>query len=224
MLVVFEGPDGSGKSTLAKNVADALQLAAEQRFFFPSAHTPPGRLVRQVFAKDVQVERQAMVYLIMADALCLMPHLRDVLRREHMVIADRYNLVSGWVYQTSEGWGIDQLYDIVRPELCVLPDLTFIVDVPTSVAMARIEARTAAGGPPKNHLYETDLETKRNKYLAYSMMQPFGKVHVLDGTLTPDELVRQVLEQIEKDGVSKKDRSAAYAALNQLRIQSLKGV
>jgi dTMP kinase len=195
MLVVFEGMDGSGKSTLAAGVAGAMELEGNQRFFFPSAHTEPGRLVRRVFTKEVHVERAAMVYLIMADALCLMPHLRDATLRD-LVVADRYNLVSGWVYQTSEGWGIHELYDIVRPTLTVQPDLTFIVDVPVHVAMARIDERQKSGGPAKNHLYETDLGTKREKYLAYAQMQPFGEVVVLDGQCPREELVKSAISII----------------------------
>lgn len=216
MLVVLEGMDGSGKTTLAKNVADALRLPAERYFNFPSVNSPPGRLVREVFAKTAEVDRKAMVYLIMADALCRMPHLREAVRTG-ITISDRYNLVSGWVYQTSEGWSIEELYDIVRPSLCAQPDLTFIVDVPVSVAMTRIEARIAAGGPAKNHLYETDLETKRNKYHAYSLMKPFGEVVMLDGTHTREELTMEALEVIEQKGVTKNDRAYAHLAQRRLR-------
>jgi thymidylate kinase len=212
MLIVFEGPDGSGKSTLTKNVADALRLPPERHFNFPSMHSAPGRLVREVFEKRVEVDRQAMIFLIMADTLCRMPYLREAVRTG-ITVSDRYNLISGWVYQTGEGWSIEQIYSIVRPNLLVQPDLTFIVDVPVSVAMTRIEARTAAGGPAKNHLYETDLEAKRNKYLAYSLMKPFGEVVVLDGTRSPEDLTIEALEVIEQKGVTKNDRAFAHLAL-----------
>jgi thymidylate kinase len=159
--------------------------------------------VREIFIGDKQIQNQrAMVYLMTADAICCMDALRAA-SRDGVAIADRYSLSSGWVYQTSEGWGIDDLYDIVKPELFVIPDMTFIVDVPSEVAMQRIESRAAAaaGAIAKNSMYEERLERKRGKYLAYARMEPFGPCHLVDGRGTRDEILNEMISKLVEAGL-----------------------
>lgn len=201
MFIVIEGIDGGGKSTAALRLAEARQ-PANNYFKFPSLNSEAGRLVREIFGGTKQIEdRRAMIYLITADAICRMDDLRRA-SRSGMAIADRYSLSSGWVYQTSEGWGIDDLYDIVKPELFLIPDMTFIIDIPAGVATHRINTRAAAkGGVPVNTMYEERLEMKREKYLAYAKMEPFGPCHVVDGRGTQDEVYNAIVDRLVGAGL-----------------------
>jgi len=202
MLVVFDGLDGGGKSTLVAAVAAMARLPSTSIFKFPSSESAPGKLVRKIFAGEERVDRKAMIYLMTADALCRMDELRTA-SRDGLAIADRYSLSSGWVYQTCEGWDIDELYGIVRPNLFLIPDMTFIVDVPAKVSLDRIEARAALGGPARNSMYENQLSIKRDKYLAYAQMQPFGPCTLVDGTQHPgrvQDLVHAKLKEISAWG------------------------
>ena len=67
----------------------------------------------------------------------------------------------------------------------IVPDLTFLVDIPVEVSAQRVRAR---GGPDRLEREDAAFhERVRQGYAA--LARRFHRIHVLDGLLAPEELV-----------------------------------
>lgn len=200
LYVLFEGVNLSGKSTLSKKVAMALlaqgqggQASVVDQIAFPSKE-PIGVLIREVLEGKVTVDPASMMYLFVADAIDYDKNIVSRLAHEHIVICDRHTTISGArVYQRKEHTllDIERVFATVRGRLLV-PDITFIVDIPVEVALQRKEGRLF------KDLYERPdvkyLEETRQLYL--DAAAELGAT-VLDGTRPPEQLVTDVLVELE---------------------------
>jgi dTMP kinase len=189
MYIVLEGIDGSGKTTLRKKLAATLGF---KECFTPTADGEVGKLLRRTFTGEVVLDKRALTYLFIADAL---DHehrvLRPLLEAGEDVISDRHCMVSSWAYQT-EAYPLDALLGIVHPSQFIKPSITILLDVDPETAVARIKAR----GEALNPMYETNsvarLQRMRHAYLAYASVTP--QVVVVDGSNSEDEVLAVVLE------------------------------
>jgi dTMP kinase len=167
-LVVVEGIDGSGKSTISKALAEA---AGAHRKVYPSHDGAAGRLIRAILRGTEVLDKRAMQHLFIADGL---DHDVDVERRVslgELVILDRHPTISGWVYQV-ETTPIDFVQQINMTHCFTAIDLIFIVDVPTAVATARIQARDKPADVVYEAAHPDVIEARRSRYFAYKVMHP----------------------------------------------------
>lgn len=193
-LLAFEGIDGSGKSTLAKSVVEKLNGIL---FRFPTHNGAVGKLIRRVFSGEETVDPAVMAFLMAADQIDTEKDVRAALHTGRSVIMDRHTMVSAWAYQT-EIWPVNAVMHLVTSEGFVRPDVIFIVDVPTDIAIGRIQGRGGKDGYYEN-VDRAAMEQRRNRYIAYQLMHP-GNTVLLNGLLSPEELVTTVmtvLTQIE---------------------------
>ena len=135
LFVAVEGIDHSGKTTLTGSLADHLRANGYRVAVIkePSAE-PLGALMRQLSATAL-APPTALALLSAADRHHRQPALLSDLATAAVVVADRYYL-SGLAYHCADG---------VDPDLyrrCAhgirLPDLYLYLDVPVSVAAARV--------------------------------------------------------------------------------------
>ena len=140
-FVVFEGLDGAGTTTQLGMLDSALAKAGVPHWitFEPSTH-PAGRLVRQVLRGEVAACPETLARLFSADRH---EHIRGVggiiehLRQGELVICDRY-VLSSLAYQgVACGPELPRLLNADFP----LPELLVYFDLPSAVAMKRVESR-----------------------------------------------------------------------------------
>jgi len=150
-FITFEGGEGTGKSTHAALLADRLKSLGigVVRTREPGG-SPGAEAIRHVLlsgvAKPLGVEAEAMLFAAARD-----DHVRNLiepaLARGAWVICDRF-IDSTRVYQGTLG-KLDPKFMRALERVTVgelMPDLTFVLDVPADVGLARASKRRGTGG------------------------------------------------------------------------------
>ncbi len=182
MFFAFDGLDGAGKTTQLELFCQWLVESGRvvQRCVDPGS-TPLGERVRDILLTDraERIDPMAEMLLFMAARAQMVDEvIRPALERGDVVVADRY-LLANVVYQGHAGgldvaalWELGKL--ITR---AVLPELTFVLDLPTDAARARITR-------PLDRM-ETRGEEFRQRlragYLAEASRQP-DAIAIIDGS------------------------------------------
>jgi len=143
MFFSFDGLDGAGKTTQIEMFCDWLLGAGHslQRCVDPGS-TPLGERVRPILLEDrnTRIDGTAEMLLFMAARAQLVDEvIRPALLAGRTVVSDRY-LLANVVYQGHAGglepadiWSVGKL-----ATRGVLPDLTFVLDLPPVVAAQRM--------------------------------------------------------------------------------------
>jgi dTMP kinase len=191
-FITFEGIEGSGKSTQAQRLAEALgkDVVLTQE----PGGTELGRRVRELLLhqKSLGLSPVAEVLLFFADrAQHVSEKVRPALAAGKIVISDRY-ADSSLAYQGyGRGLPLDLLHGVVALATGgLVPDLTFFLDVPVELGLARI-AKRGAYDRLESELREFH-ERVRAGYLELARQDPRRWI-TFDGTLPPKVLAERVL-------------------------------
>jgi dTMP kinase len=188
MLIALEGIDGSGTTTQAERLGAALDGALTT---CEPSRGPVGLLLRDLLAgAHAPMDPVAVALLFAADR-------RDHLAREiepalaagRHVVTDRY-VMSSLAYQSLslERAFVAEINARARPA-----DLTILLDVPAEVAEARRRARGGAAELfDRRELQERVAAAYRDE--ARELLRAGGRVCVVDGALSPDEVHRRIVE------------------------------
>jgi dTMP kinase len=191
LFITFEGPDGSGKTTQARLLAEYLQARAHAVIYTREpGGTEISEQIRDVILspRNRAMQNQAEVLLFSAARAQIVAELiRPALAANKIVICDRY-YDSTLAYQGyGLGLDLDALRAITRFATGGLaPDLTFYVDVPAEVGLARRQRGETNRLDQKDVAYHTRV---RNGYLELARAEPQRFV-IVDGTRAID-LVQQ---------------------------------
>ena len=201
-FVTLEGIDGSGKSTLSSALRRLLEARGEQALF-TREETPT--FVGEAVKRSIEERMHPLTtcYLFLADRA---EHLREVvpvLADGRLVVSDRYHdstrayqavTLAGFFHSVEayEAW----LRLHTEPWL-VVPERTYLIDVPAEVAGGRLEAARQ-----KTTAYEkvAFLDKVRSEYLRIAKEEP-ERIMVLDGLRTPDDLAAAVIADLEATGL-----------------------
>jgi dTMP kinase len=159
MFIAVDGIDGSGKTTLVAQLADWLRPLDPVATKEPTTISEWGRRLRDS-AVSGRLPKATEIDYFHRDRL---QHLADLIRPAlasgRPVISDRY-IDSLLAFQAEDLVEAEQLYARFVGEL-LIPDVTFILDCPVAVGLARI-ARNRDG----RSTFETDafLERARRIY------------------------------------------------------------
>lgn len=199
MILAFEGIDGSGKTTQCQLLLKYLEAVHIDASLTGPFLTPYGRDLRDFYLQNAAVASPLTQVLLLASGI------HEVSARKlvsapssELVILDR------WVYSTYAYHGIgldigpDAVEAILTPAaLGVVPDVTFLLDVPAVVATSRraVAADRIEDLPPAFH------EKVRQAYL--DMSARFSEFVVLDAQSPPhaihDTVVRHVLRRRKEE-------------------------
>lgn len=208
LFVTFEGPEGSGKTTQARLLADYLQ----SRGYAVLLTREPGgtaisEQIREVLLstrnRAMQHETEALLFSA-ARAQIVAELIRPALAAGKIVVCDRY-ADSTLAYQGyGLGLDLDALRAITRFATGgLIPDLTFYVDVPIEVGLARKHRGEMNRLDQKEVAYHARV---RAGYLEMAKAEPARWV-VVDGTRglkTVQRAIRQRMQQeLEKRGLVK---------------------
>jgi dTMP kinase len=149
-FITFEGGEGSGKSTHAKRLAEHLKsLGIDVVLTREPGGSPGAEVIRHILlsgvAKPLGAETEAMLFAAARD-----DHVRTVIRPALVdgkwVICDRF-IDSTRVYQGVLGHvDMKLIRSLERVTVgAAMPDLTFILDVPANIGLARAKHRRGSG-------------------------------------------------------------------------------
>lgn len=203
VFITFEGPDGAGKSTLAKIVVDRLRAAGvEVVAVRDPGGTPLGDRIRSLLLdrSDLAISLRAEMFLYMASRAQLVDEaIAPALAAGKVVICDRF-LLSNVVYQGYAG-GIDvaEIWRVGRSATRgLIPDLTFVIDVPREIAGMRV-------GAARDRIEDRDeayKERVRGGFLAAARGEAgfpgdhTGSIRLIDGAADLDIISEQLMCEV----------------------------
>ena len=169
-FITFEGGEGSGKSTHAATLAQRLKgVGIEVVLTREPGGSPGAEIIRHILlsgvAKPLGAETEAILFAAARD-----DHVRSVIypaiKAGKWVICDRF-INSTRVYQGALG-NVDAKFIRSLERVTVgpaMPDLTFVVDVPANIGLARATRRRGKDVPDR---FESEgLEFHENLRQAY---------------------------------------------------------
>lgn len=146
MLITFEGIEGSGKSTQSKKLVRHLRCQGYKVIQTREpGGTPIGKSIRQMILDPGQILRHpsAELLLFTVDRLEHIEQLvKPALKEGKIVVCDRY-IDSTYAYQHGgRGHALSEINQLVGMTDLV-PDLTFLLDVPVETGIQRAKSRAA---------------------------------------------------------------------------------
>jgi len=196
-FITFEGGEGSGKSTHAKRLAERLKsLGREVVLTREPGGSPGAEIIRHILlsglAKPLGSETETILFAAARD-----DHVRTVIRPALVdgkwVICDRF-IDSTRVYQGTLG-NVDPklIRGLERVTVgAAMPDLTFVLDVPASVGLARATGRR---GKREADRFESESvefhEDLRRAYRLLAEEEP-RRIVVIDGRPPRDIVAERI--------------------------------
>lgn len=191
--VALEGGDGTGKSTVAAALAEAIEAGGASAIVVREpGGTPLGEAVRELLLDSATLDDWAEAFLFAAQRAELA---RDVvapaLEEGLWVVSDR-TYYSSIAYQGhARGLGVEEVRRINELGLGrVLPDHVFVIDVDPATALDRQHRADRIGRQGVEF-----QERVREGYEMLARQEP-DRVTILDGSLTVDQLVAKILEEV----------------------------
>jgi dTMP kinase len=196
-FITFEGGEGSGKSTHAATLAQRLKSAGQEVVLTREPGGSTGaEIIRHILlsgiAKPLGAETEAILFAAARD-----DHVRSTilpaLKAGRWVICDRF-IDSTRVYQGVLG-NVDQRLIRSLERVTVgqaFPELTFILDVPASIGLARAKSRRGQETPDRFEAESLEFHEKlRQAYRTLAAEEPKRCV-IMDGRAPRDVVADRI--------------------------------
>jgi dTMP kinase len=207
-FITFEGGEGSGKTTQARLLAEALHRGG----IVPVLTREPGGSPFAEQVRNLILDPEIAPHSALAEALLFYAaradHIEKVIRPAlvvgQWVISDRFS-DSTRVYQVEAGGlplDVFKAFELIVVKL-TSPDLTFILDVPAEVGLARATTRRLAraiAGEDADTFEKRDLdyhERLRQGFLEVAKADPH-RCQVIDGTGTSEKIAADVWAIVQR--------------------------
>ncbi len=202
-LISFEGSEGSGKSTQMARLAKRLQGVGRSVLTTREpGGTEIGEQIRNILVHNLKGDEMTPETELLLFAASRAQHVRELiapnLTTGVIVLCDRF-LDSSTVYQgIARNLAADPVAQINRFAVGnAMPDLTFILDVPTKVSLARIKQR-ASDLPDRMERENIEFYEKvRAGYLLLAKSMP-ERVVVIDGTQSEAVVEKKIWAAVQK--------------------------
>lgn len=195
-FISVEGPDGAGKSTQVKRIADYLQDCG---FQVEMLREPGGtwlgeklrELLLDVSAAPLSLEAEALLYAA-SRAQLIRERIQPALEQGRWVVCDRY-VYASLAYQ---GYGnqlpLEWIGHINRLALSqVMPDRTYLIDVPLEVARERLAQREGTREDRIERRGEAYHRRVRQGFL--QLASEDKRICLIDGNQSPDVVTSVIL-------------------------------
>ena len=204
LFVVLEGGEGVGKTTQWQRLAVALRTAGGDVVGLREpGGTPAGDVLRSVLLdprSELTAESEALLFAA-SRAQLVGAIIRPALDRGAVVLVDRF-LLSTYAYQgAGRGLPMDALRETNRLATGgLVPDVTLLLSLPLSDAMARMEARGAT-----DRLEQAGLEFHQRVQAAFELASTadwqrrhpdVGPVYSINASGSLDEVTARCLSQL----------------------------
>jgi dTMP kinase len=202
-FITFEGGEGSGKSTHVRLLADKLKaLGLDVLVTREPGGSPGAEIIRHILlsglAKPLGADTEAILFAAARD-----DHVRTMIlpaiRAGKWVVCDRF-IDSTRVYQGAVGQVDPRLIrSLERVTVgAAVPDLTFILDVPATVGLARAKRRRGSGEADR---YEAEAvqfhEQLRDAYRALAGLEPLRCI-LVDGRAPKDVVTERIWQIVQQ--------------------------
>jgi dTMP kinase len=188
LFISLDGLDGTGKSTQCRLLAEWLRKQGQEVVECADpGGTPVGDTIRDLLLgrrHDMSLPCEALLFMA-SRAQLTAEVIRPALAAGRTVLADRY-LLANVVYQGHAG-GLDpdRLWEIGRLATGgLLPDLTFVLDLPVDVALSRrtgpadrVESRDLAYHTRVREGFLAEAQRHPDIIQVVDAAQPIQKVH-----------------------------------------------
>lgn len=204
MFITFEGVEGSSKTTQAKLLSSWL---TDKNIAHVLTKEPGTAAIKEcqkirelILNPESNISSRTEFFLYLADRSehvekCILPALNN----QQWVVCDRY-VDSTKVYQgIGRGLGIDKISDMISfASLNIMPDLTFIMDVPVEMGLtrARRSNKEFAGGDRMEREAQEFHDKLRQGFLEIS--KTHDRYVVLDARKTVEELHEEIKQVLHK--------------------------
>lgn len=196
-LITFEGVEGGGKSTQAARLTERLRtMGLSVLTTREPGGTLTGEVIRNLLQHNLAGEplcdaSEALLFCASRAQLCRNV-LGPALAAGNWVVLDRFT-DSTLAYQGyGRGFNVEQLRsmnDVATGD--VRPALTFLIDLPVELGLARVLARSNG---VRDRIEREPIEFHRrlrDGYLAMTAREP-ERFAVIDGTAAPDDVAEQI--------------------------------
>jgi dTMP kinase len=203
LFLSFEGGEAVGKSVQAARLAESLDTHRRGVLLTREpGGTPFAERIRDVLlhARDVDLSPEAQALLFSAARA---QHTRDVIRpalaEGRIVIADRY-FDSTLAYQ---GYGLGADLEGLRAMTRfavgdLVPQRTFLIDLPVTVTLARLAARSDLARWDRFHGDDRAFyERVRDGYLGLAAAEP-GRFVVVNGDRSEEAVAADIRRQVDQ--------------------------
>jgi dTMP kinase len=202
-FITFEGGEGCGKSTHTRLLADRLKaLGIDVVLTREPGGSPGAEIIRHILlsglAKPLGAETETILFAAARD-----DHVRHTIRPALIdgkwVICDRF-IDSTRVYQGALGKVDGKLIrGLERITVgAAMPDLTFLLDVPATVGLARAKRRRGKGATDRFEAESIEFhEALRRAYLGLAEREPKRCV-VIDGRAPRDVVSERIWHIVEQ--------------------------
>lgn len=202
MFITFEGIEGCGKSSVLRSVARELYQSNRQAV---STREPGGTVlgerIRDLFL-DGSLSIEPLTEALLANASraeLVETVIRPALARHAIVLCDRYT--DSTVAYQGYGRGLDpeMLLKMCRAATGgLMPDLTFLLDVPIEISRRRVQTRNENSGHERDRVERENSAFHARVRAGYLLLaKRFARFIVLDGCMPPDSLIEIVMREIE---------------------------
>ena len=200
MFLTFEGIDGSSKTTQAKLLSSWLKDRGVEHILTKEPGTVISKECQQIrkliLDPDNNIAARTEFFLYLADrAQHVEKVIRPALGQKLWVISDRY-VDSTRVYQgVGRNLGLDKVNPMIDyASHGFMPDITFVMDVPAEVGVARaLKANTEFAGGDRMELEHMSFHNRlREGFLELS--KSHDRYIVLDATKSIEDLHMEVVD------------------------------
>jgi len=200
IFVNFEGIDGSGTSTHVHELGRRIEKLNKYQDFVKTHEPWANSEIKRRLAEDTDAysHPMEMANLFIPDRtkhskLVIRPNLKAGM----VILNSRYKL-STCAFQWTQGLNLYDLLEMQEDLGLVIPDITYFLDVPRTVAEQRMKDR---GDPPEK--FERDVEFKDKVIRAYNALiglaqvdeRLFGKVVRINGNRSIDDVANDVYKE-----------------------------
>ena len=200
LFITFEGIEGCGKSTQARMLKDFLIKAGKDVFLTREPGGPKiaeeiRKMLLSVNNKEMLPQTEVLLYMASRSQHTgewIIPELE----KGKTVISDRY-YDSTFAYQGAARKIDGKLIDTIRryATFGLVPDITFLVDLPEEIGLSRILAKDA------DRLEQESMEFHkrvREGFLVLARNEP-ERFAVLDGKKSIKEIHKEVIKIMNKE-------------------------
>ena len=197
LFLVLDGTEGAGKSTQARLLEQRLAAVGRQTLLVRDPGTTRiGEQIRAILLDPAHTEmamRCEMLLYMSARAQMMAEIIQPALDAGRVVICDRF-VSSTLAYQLGgDGLTADEIRAVAQIAIRGRwPDLTVLLDLPAELSLARVKrAKDRIEQRPMSYHQQV-----RANYLAQAKAEP-RRYRVVDANRPPDEVARDVWDQIE---------------------------
>lgn len=200
-FITFEGGEGVGKTTQIQHLKSALETKGRDIVLTREpGGTPAAEEIRDLLSHhhhgETWTPEAEVMLLFAARAMHIKEVIKPSLEAEKTILCDRY-IDSTRVYQGHlQAMDMNFILDLEKRIVGnVIPDLTFILDLPAEKAMARVQDRGA-----EDHYDRGDkdfYEGLRQGFLKIAEDNP-ERCAIIDASQDEQTIAANILELVEK--------------------------